>query len=123
MTARRASRFGTLAAAAALAATAPGLAAAEPVNVLFISVDDLRPEIGSYGAKAVTPNIDRLAREGMRFDRAFTATAACAASRASLMTGAYPPTTGVYLMQPRLPWNGLALHLCWQMLGLPHKTF
>jgi arylsulfatase A-like enzyme len=48
----------------------------------------------------VTPNIDRLADAGMRFERAYAQAAACAASRASLLTGAYPHTTGVYLMRP-----------------------
>jgi arylsulfatase A-like enzyme len=102
MTARRTGRAGVLAAVIALAAAAPALAAADPLNVLFLSVDDLRPELGTYGAPAVTPNIDRLARGGMRFDRAFTAIATCAASRASLLTGTYPPTTGVFTMEPTL---------------------
>ena len=60
-------------------------------NVLFIAVDDLRPEIASFGAdQMVTPNIDRLAKRGVRFDRAYCMVPTCGASRASLMTGVRP---------------------------------
>ncbi len=72
------------------------------LNVLFISVDDLRPELATYGAPTLTPEIDRLAAEGIRFDRAYTSAAACAASRVSMLSGAYPHTTRVYLMKPPL---------------------
>ena len=67
---------------------------AERPNVLFIAVDDLRPELGCYGARALTPNIDRLARSGVQFDRAYCNQAVCGASRVSLMTGLYPEYTG-----------------------------
>jgi arylsulfatase A-like enzyme len=63
-------------------------------NVLFIAVDDLRPELGAYGSRAQTPNIDRLAASALRFDRAYTAQAVCGASRVALMTGLYPEYTG-----------------------------
>jgi iduronate 2-sulfatase len=69
-------------------------AAPERPNVLFIAVDDLRPELGVYGSRAQTPNIDRLAASGLRFDRAYTAQAVCGASRVALMTGLYPEYTG-----------------------------
>jgi len=40
-------------------------------NVLFIAVDDLRPELGGYGSRAITPHIDALAASGLRFERAY----------------------------------------------------
>ena len=53
-------------------------------NVLLIIVDDLRPELGAYGrAHAVSPNIDRLAAEGVLFESAYVQVPVCGASRAS----------------------------------------
>lgn len=60
-------------------------------NVLFIVIDDLRPELGCYGNEdIITPNIDRLANEGALFERAYCQVPVCGASRASFMTGLYP---------------------------------
>jgi len=57
-------------------------------NVLFIAIDDLRPQMGCYGdVNAVTPHMDRLAQRGMLFERAYCQQAVCNPSRASLMTG------------------------------------
>ena len=63
-------------------------------NILFILVDDLRPELGCYGADQVlTPNIDKLASEGLQFNRAYCNVPVCGASRASLLTGILPTKT------------------------------
>ncbi|TWT83210.1 Arylsulfatase [Planctomycetes bacterium CA13] len=60
-------------------------------NVLFIAVDDLRPELNCYGDdKMITPNLNRLAKKGVQFDHAYCNIAVCGASRASLMKGLRP---------------------------------
>jgi iduronate 2-sulfatase len=76
--------------AAFLASLASAGAAGKP-NILFIAVDDLRPELAVYGASGmVTPHIDRLAGQGVRFDRAYCMVPTCGASRASLFSGIRP---------------------------------
>ena len=63
----------------------------EHPNILFIAVDDLRPELACYGKELISsPNIDLLAAEGTRFDRSYCNIPVCGASRASLMTGLRP---------------------------------
>ena len=60
-------------------------------NILFIAVDDLRPELGVYGNQTVkSPNIDKLAYEGSHFTRHYVQVPTCGASRYSLMTGMRP---------------------------------
>ena len=68
-------------------------------NVLFLAVDDMKDWVnclGGYEGKVHTPNIDRLAGDGMLFTNAHCASPKCAPSRAALMTGLRPSTTGLY---------------------------
>ncbi len=69
----------------------PGQAREERPNILFIAVDDLRPELGCYGNHVIqTPNIDKLAAEGSVFTNHFVQVPTCGASRFSLLTGMRP---------------------------------
>lgn len=66
-------------------------------NVLFIAIEDFNPEhLGCYGGQALTPNIDRVAAEGMVFRNAFCDVAVCNPSRTALLTGLRPQSSGVY---------------------------
>lgn len=78
-------------------AAATALQAAERPNVLVMLCDDLRPDaLGCYGSKHVkTPNIDRLAAEGVVFQNSFCTTSLCSPSRASILSGVYAHTHGV----------------------------
>ena len=89
-------------AVAACQARAPGpdhSTAARP-GILFIAAADLRPELGVYGRSAIhSPNIDRLARAGLLFERACVQQAVCSPSRTSLLTGLRPDATRVRNLQ------------------------
>jgi len=66
-------------------------------NVLFIMVDDLRPELHCYGeSQIISPNIDRLASRGVAFRRAYCQEAICMSSRNSLLSGLRPDTAGIW---------------------------
>ncbi len=74
----------------------PGAArAASRPNILLITADDLGPQLGCYGdERARTPNLDRLAAEGVRFEFAYVTQASCSPSRSSIFTGLYPHQNG-----------------------------
>jgi len=75
-----------------LLTTIPSVAAADKPNIIFVLADDLgRAELGCYGNTFnETPNIDRLAREGMRLTQAYAAAPVCSPYRAAFLTGQYP---------------------------------
>jgi len=79
--------------------------AKEPPNVLFIAIDDLNDWVGTLGGYpgVITPNLDRLGERGVFFTKAYCAAPACNPSRAALMTGVLPSTSGVY--RNRNPWR------------------
>ncbi len=99
----------------ALLIWAPAQYAAEPLrprpNVLWISADDHAPYVmGAYGnRRARTPNLDRLAARGLRFDRAYCNSPVCTASRQSFLTGRYPRTIGVTQLRTALPESEVTL--------------
>ena len=87
-----------IALAALLSAPAATLHAAQTKpNVLFIAVDDMRPELGCYANKIIkTPNMDRLAARGTIFNRAYCSQAVCSPSRTAMLTGLRPDATKVW---------------------------
>ena len=80
--------------------------ASAKLNILFIPVDDLRPELGAYGNSFIkTPNIDRLAKDGVVFNRTYCQQAVCNPSRASLLTGLRPDSIQVWDLATRFRKN------------------
>ncbi|HEY8512508.1 MAG TPA: sulfatase-like hydrolase/transferase [Cyclobacteriaceae bacterium] len=69
-------------------------------NILWLSVEDMSPWLNCYGDSTVpTPNIDRLAREGIRYDQAFSTAGVCAPSRCAIITGMYQTSVGGHNMR------------------------
>jgi uncharacterized sulfatase len=80
----------------------PGAAHAAPSkpNILWICCEDTSPDLGCYGDRyATTPNLDKFAAEGCRFDRAYVTFPVCAPSRPSIITGVHPGTLGTDQMR------------------------
>jgi N-sulfoglucosamine sulfohydrolase len=94
-----------------LVVSALACCAAERPNLILVTADDLGFQLGCYGdTVATTPHMDRLAREGVRFTRAYVTQASCSSSRSSMLTGLYPHQNGQiglahlgYSMRPDVP--------------------
>ncbi len=72
-------------------------------NIVWISCEDISPNLGCYGdPHAITPNLDQLAQDGVRFDAAFTPAGVCAVVRSSVITGMYAPSIGSQHMRSRI---------------------
>ncbi|OHB49519.1 MAG: hypothetical protein A2Y10_03875 [Planctomycetes bacterium GWF2_41_51] len=100
----------TLGAQLCMGAVASALAknrAKQPPNVVFILVDDLGwGDLGCYGNRNIkTPNIDRLAKQGLLFTHYYTSSPVCSPTRASLITGRFPSTLGIHCAMDHQKWN------------------
>lgn len=79
------------------------VSANERPNIVWISCEDISPNLGCYGdPHAITPNLDQLAADGVRFSRAFTPAGVCAVVRSGVITGIYPPSIGSQHMRSRI---------------------
>ncbi|XP_062520368.1 iduronate 2-sulfatase-like isoform X2 [Corticium candelabrum] len=74
-------------------------------NVLYISIDDLRPELGCYGSSVLSPNIDSLANRSLLFERAYCQVAQCAPSRASFLTGRRADSNRIWSIDRQAYWR------------------
>jgi uncharacterized sulfatase len=87
---------------ALILASADTLAQTARPNILWISTEDMSPDLGCYGDPyAVTPNVDRLAAQGVRYTNAFATAPVCAPSRSAIITGMYPTTIGSMHMRSK----------------------
>lgn len=100
-------------------AAAESVVAADRPNIVFILADDLTwTDAGCYGHPDVkTPNIDRLAKEGMRFNHSYTAVAMCSPTRQFILTGLYPVRSGAYPQRSRIRDGVSTLPVYLQELG------
>ena len=72
----------------------------KPLNIVWISCEDLGPLMGAYGVNQLnTPNIDKLAAEGVRYTNAYSTVGVCAPSRFSIITSMYPARLGAHNMR------------------------
>lgn len=84
--------------------TSAETAAEDRPNVLWITAEDMSPTLGCYGdTYAITPNIDRLAEESVRYTHAFATAPVCSPSRSCLITGCYAPSLGTHNMRSSFP--------------------
>ena len=82
---------------AVAAGSAPAATAARPAGIVWIVADDMSPDFAAAGADGVaTPNLDRLAREGRRYARAYATAPVCSSSRSAFILGCYQTTTGLH---------------------------
>ena len=89
-------------------------------NILWITCEDLSPRLGCYGdTLARTPNIDRLASEGIRYRNVYSVSGVCAASRAAIITGMYPTSFGAQHMRTMTRTSALHLITDPELLAIP----
>ena len=91
---------------AATGIVAAGAAPSTPVgpNILWITCEDTSPNLGCYGdAYAITPNLDRLARQGVRYSKAFATASVCSPARSCLITGLYATSLGTQNLRSSFP--------------------
>src|SRR5262245_50768310 len=84
-----------------------GAAGPERPNILWVTSEDMGPHLGCYGdAYATTPNLDRLAAQGLRYRVAWSNAPVCATARTTIISGLYPPATGAEHMRSLVPMPG-----------------
>ncbi len=83
--------------------TAISISAQNQPNILWITIEDLSPHLACYGVdNIITPNLDQLASEGVRYDIAWATAPVCAVNRTSILTGIYSTCTGAHQMRNRI---------------------
>ena len=100
-TSRHRTRIAALAAGLAVCGLQPTLSATRP-NILWLSIEDTGQQVEPYDAYARTPNIGRLAREGVTFLEAYSHSPVCAPTRSGIITGMYPTAIGTHHMRSRM---------------------